>query len=137
MDNMTEHFTLNEFINSKTAKKLGINNSPSEEIKANLGELATLLEKIRIKWNSPIIITSGYRCEKLNKAVGGSKTSQHLKGQAADIISKNNKELFIMIMQMIADGEIKVGQLIDEYNYKWIHISTPHLRTDNQILHIK
>lgn len=134
---MAKYFKIEEFIRSDKAKRLGIDNSPSEAIKANLGELMTLLDKIRIKWNSPIFITSGYRCEKLNKAVGGSKTSQHLKGQAADIISKNNKELFIMIMQMIADGEITVGQLIDEYNYKWIHISTPHLRTDNQILHIK
>lgn len=134
---LTEHFTLEELTDSATAKKLKIDNTPTKEIKENLRELAQLLEKIRMKWNSPIIVTSGYRCKDLNKAVGGSKTSQHVKGQAADVICKNNKDLFILIQQMILNGDITVGQLIDEYNYKWLHISTPKLRTDNQIIHIK
>ena len=135
--NMTEHFKLNEFIKSDVAAKNGIDNTPSKEVIDNISELAVLLEKIRRKWNSPLIITSGYRCEKLNKLIGGAKNSQHLKGQAADIISKDNKELFKLIMQMVYNGEITIGQLIDEKNYRWLHISTPHLKTDNQILHLK
>ena len=75
----------------------------------------------------------------LNKAVGGSKTSQHLLGQAADIkASQNeNKALFQLIEKMVKDGEIQVGQLIDEYGYKWIHVSLPRTnKPNNQILHL-
>lgn len=137
MECLSKHFKLEEFINSPTANKLKIDNTPTDEIINNLLEVAELLEIIRNKYNHPIIITSGYRCKKLNDAVKGSKTSQHVKGQAADIISVNNKDLFMLIEQMIIKGQIKVGQLIDEKNYRWIHISTPHLNNNNQILHIK
>lgn len=138
---LTEHFTLEELTNSPTAKRLNIDNTPSKAITSNLMELSTLLEKIRNIYNKPIVVTSGYRCEKLNKAVGGVKTSQHVKGQAADIRSvsdstEDNKELFNVIVGMLLHKDIKVGQVIDEYNYNWIHVSTPHLNNNNQILHI-
>jgi hypothetical protein len=71
--------------------------------------------------------------------VGGSKTSQHAVGQAADITLGNptlNKKLFNMIVDMINKKEIRVGQLIDEYNYRWLHISTPYSKVNN-IIHIK
>lgn len=142
VDTMTEHFTLEELTNSPTAKRLKIDNTPSDTIKSSLMELSETLEKIRTKYKRPIIVTSGYRCEKLNKAVGGVKTSQHMKGEAADIRSvsdtkKDNKELFDLIVGMVLNKEIDVGQVIDEYNYNWVHISTPHLKNNNQILHIK
>jgi hypothetical protein len=133
---------LEELIKSSTANRLGIDNTPSKEIISNLTELSILLQKIRDIYNKPIIITSGYRSTKLNKAVGGSKTSQHRLGQAADIRSvsytkKDNQELFNIILGMIIQKDIEVGQLIDEYDYNWIHVSTPHLKNNNQILHIK
>lgn len=139
---LTEHFTLEELTNSPTAKRLNIDNTPSEKIEEELMETAQLLEKIRTVYKKPIIVTSGYRCEKLNKAVGGAKTSQHMKGQAADIRSvsdtpQDNKDLFMTIMGMMIQKEIEVGQLIDEYNYNWIHVSTPKQKNNNQILHIK
>lgn len=134
---MTEHFKLNEFIKSKTADIYKIDNTPTDEIITNLKELAVLLEKIRTKYNHPIIITSGYRCKELNNKIGGVPTSQHVKGQAADIICRDNRELFILIHEMIMNGEIEVGQLIDEKGYRWLHISTPHLKKNNQILHLK
>lgn len=139
---LTEHFTLEELVNSPTAKRLGIDNTPSKAITSNLMELSELLEKIRTIYGKPIIVTSGYRCEKLNKAVGGAKGSQHRLGQAADIRSvsdsiEDNKELFNVIVGMILQKEIEVGQLIDEYNYNWVHVSTPKLINNNQILHIK
>lgn len=134
---MTEHFKLNEFIKSKTADIYKIDNTPTDEIITNLKELAVLLEKIRTKYNHPIIITSGYRCKELNIKIGGVPTSQHVKGQAADIICRDNRELFILIHEMIMNGEIEVGQLIDEKGYRWLHISTPHLKKNNQILHLK
>lgn len=134
---LTEHFTLEELTQSNAADIYNIDNTPSKNIIVNLQEVANLLEKIRTKWKSPIIVTSGYRCAELNKKIGGVPTSQHLKGQAADITSRDNKQLFLLISQMVLDGEIKVGQLIDEKKYKWLHISTPHLKINNQILHLK
>lgn len=139
---MTKHFTLKELTQSATAVRLGIDNTPSKEVISNLTELAQLLEKIRTIYGKPMIVTSGYRCEKLNKAVGGAKGSQHRLGQAADIRSvsdsvEDNKELFNVIVGLIQKKQISVGQLIDEYNYNWVHVSTPKLKTNNQILHIK
>lgn len=137
---LSKNFTYEEMINSATAKRLNIDNTPSVK---ELGELRKLcqqvLQPIRDKYGKSITVTSGYRCEKLNKAVGGSKTSQHRYGQAADITLGNptlNKKLFNMILEMINKKEIKVGQLIDEYGYRWLHISLPYTKVNN-VLHIK
>ena len=100
-----------------------------------------MLQPIRDAWKGVIVVNSGYRCEALNKAVGGSKTSQHLKGEAADIKvggKERNRKLFNFIYKLISQGKIKVGQLIDEYGYSWVHVSLPREgKTNNQILHIK
>ena len=74
MNNMklTDNFTLEELIKSSTATKLNIDNNPTEEITSNLLELSTkILQPIRNVYGKPIVISSGYRCTKLNKAVGG------------------------------------------------------------------
>lgn len=139
---LTKNFTLEELIKSPTADRLKIDNTPTDKIISNLTELSELLQKVRDKYNKPIIVTSGYRCERLNKAVGGAKGSQHRLGQAADIRSvsdtqEDNQELFNLILGMMIQKDISVGQLIDEYDYNWIHVSTPHLKNNNQILHIK
>ena len=137
---LTEHFSLEELIKSSTAKAKKIDNTPTQAAKTNLQHLASnILEPIRLKYNKPIIVTSGYRSMALNKAVGGSKTSQHLLGQAADIKAPHNenKALFQLIEKMVKAGEIQVGQLIDEYGYKWIHVSLPRTnKPNNQILHL-
>lgn len=144
MEKFSHNFTYEEMVNSPTALRLKIDNTPNKQQKESLKKLATdILQKIRDKYGKPLIVTSGFRCEKLNKAVGGVRTSQHCKGEAADIRTvsdsiKDNKELFEFIKQMIDKGEIKVGQLIDEYNYNWVHVSLPRIgKTNNQILHIK
>lgn len=140
---LTKNFTLQELTKSATATRLKIDNTPSQRIIKNLTELASkVLQPIRDKYGKPIIVTSGYRCEQLNKAVGGVTFSQHCQGQAADIKSvsdsvADNKALFDLIVKMIKSGEIVVGQLIDEHNYNWLHISTPSNNKTNQILHIK
>lgn len=140
---LTKNFTLQELTKSATATRLKIDNAPSQRIIKNLTDLATkVLQPIRDKYGKPIIVTSGYRCEQLNKAVGGVTFSQHCQGQAADIKSvsdsvADNKALFDLIVKMIKSGEIVVGQLIDEHNYDWLHISTPSNNKTNQILHIK
>ena len=132
--------------NSSTAKAKGIDNTPSAEIKRNIETLVkNVLQPIRDAWGAPIIVTCGYRCPELNKAVGGVKSSDHLYGCASDIRTKEdtpskNKDLFNLIVKMAKDGTIKCRQIIDEFNYNWIHISINNNYNsyrDNQILHIK
>lgn len=137
-----KHFTLRELTRSATALRLGIENTPDERVTENLKKLVdTVLDPLREAYGKPIIVTSGYRCPRLNSSVGGSKTSQHVHGQAADIRSVSdlpgeNKVIFDIAKILMDDGKIKVGQLIDEYGYDWVHISTPGGHV-NQILHIK
>lgn len=135
---LSENFTLEELISSATARIRKIDNSPDNQQLKNLKLLAVnILQPIRIKYGKPIIVTSGLRSNSLNKAVGGAPTSQHIKGEAADIICENNKELWDLICGMILRGELKVGQLIDENNLSWIHVSLPDQRHLNQIIHVK
>lgn len=130
-----KYFTLNELCKSSTADQLGIDNSPNLEVSTNLMQLVYyILDPLREKYGKPIRVNGAYRCPELNKAVGGSKTSQHMKGLAADITvgsSAQNKKLF----QLIIDMDLPYDQLIDEKNFKWIHISyTKNPR--KQILHL-
>lgn len=140
--NFTKNFTYEELIKSGTAKRLGINNTPNEAEKAELRKLCEdVLQPIRDSWGKPIIVSSGFRCKKLNEKVNGATKSQHLLGKAADIhtlsdTAKENKELFNHIRGMIERGEIVVGQLIDEYGYDWIHVSSTSKEKKNQILHL-
>ena len=142
MEQFTKNFSYDELIASATAKRLGLDNTPTPEEKEKLRQLAEdILQPIRDSWKSPIVVTSGYRSEEVNKAVGGVKTSQHRLGEAADIKvggKERNRKLFNFIYKLISKGDIKVGQLIDEYSYSWIHISLPRKgKENNQILHIK
>lgn len=138
---MTKNFKLEEFIRSNTADRLGIDNIPDGATIANIKKLCEkVLQPIRDKYGYPIQVTSGYRSPKLNTAVGGSKTSQHLTGAAADITCTATLKgyLFDVIKKMIERGEIEVGQLIWEYGTKkepnWIHVSLPYSKK-NQILY--
>lgn len=135
--NLTQNFTLEELIKSDVANKYKIDNSPDEKMIKNLKSLCeNVLQPIRDRYNKPITVTSGYRCDKLNKKVGGVKTSQHLNGEAADLICDDKKSLFLLIQDMIKKGEIKVGQLINENNFSWIHVSLPTKNKLNQIIKI-
>ena len=143
MEQFTKNFSYDELIASSTAKRLGLDNTPNEQEKEKLRRLAIeLLQPIRDAWKSPIIVNSAFRSEQVNKAVGGVKNSQHRLGEAADITiggKDRNRKLFNFIYKLINQGKIKVGQLIDEYNYSWIHISLPRTngKPNNQILHLK
>ena len=139
---ISDNFNLEEFINSPTAEKYNIDNTPSEQVKNNIITLVrNILQPIRNVWNKPITVNSGYRCQALNNKVKGSKTSQHLTGDAADITTGNpqdNKKLFHLILDMAQQKKVVYGQLIDEYNYKWLHISNQIKgRKPNQDLHIR
>lgn len=142
MENFTKNFTYEELIYSPTANRLKLDNTPTEQQKANLKKLAIeILQPIRDAWGSSIVVTSGFRSTKVNKVIGGVSTSQHCSGSAADLkvggISQN-KKLFELITTLIKNGKIQVGQLINEYNYSWIHVSLPRKgKKNNQIFSIK
>lgn len=130
-----KYFTIMELIASGEAKKKKIDNTPPPDIKIKLSALINnLLDPIREKWGHPIMVNSGYRCPMLNKAVGGVATSQHTKGEAADITTGNknsNKKLFNMIVL----GGYDFDQLISENDYQWIHISYKAKNRRRQILY--
>lgn len=130
-----KYFTIKELSKSTTAKQKRINNSPNSEIVKNLEQLVdNILDPLRELYGKPIIVSSGYRCPALNKALGGSKTSQHMLGLAADITvgtPAKNKELFDLIQTM----NLPFDQLIDEKKFSWIHISFSK-NPRKQILHL-
>lgn len=137
---LSKNFTLSELTYSSTANANKVNNTPDRWELENLKKLCNeVLQPIRDKWDDSIFINSGFRNPIVNRLVKGSTSSQHLKGEAADITvgsKSRNKKLFDMILQMIENEEITVGQLIDEKDYSWIHISLPYKKV-NQILHLK
>ena len=124
--NVTMHFTIEELYASNKAKELGIDNKPSIQKMIHLVYLAAfVLEPLRVAMGMPIRITSGYRCEALNKAVGGVYNSQHLKGQAADICIDGDMTKGRKMFNYIRDN-LPFDQLIWEHNKAgiyWIHVS--------------
>ena len=123
---VTMHFTIEELYASETARKLGIDNTPSVQKMIHLVYLAAyVLEPLRVAMNRPIKIGSGYRCEKLNKLVGGVYNSQHMKGQAVDICIDGDMEFGKRIFNYIKD-HLPFDQLIWEHNKSgtyWVHVS--------------
>lgn len=125
---LSENFTLGEFIASDTAKKKGIDNTPTLVDIYHMRELCMyLLQPIRDAWGKPIKITSGFRSFKLNKAVGGSQTSVHQRGWAADIkpTSGSYKEFEAFVINFLKEHpEIRFDQAIRETSgsSKWLHI---------------
>ena len=118
---LTEHFEYEEFISSDTAKLGGIYNVPDDRQAACLALLAVkVLEPARQAYGKPIHVTSGYRSERLNKAVGGKQNSQHMRGQAADLVCDDLEALYDIIHELGV-----YDQLLLESNgkSKWIHVS--------------
>ena len=88
-----KYFTMAEMTNSETAKKRGIKNEPNPTQRANIETLVNeLLDKVRERWGKPLRVTSGFRCDELNTAVGGVKKSHHTLGCAADIVAGTPKD---------------------------------------------
>lgn len=125
---LSKNLSLLECTKSITAKRLDIDNTPSEEAIDNLKCIAgCVFQPLRDHFDVPIGINSGYRSEALNKAVGGSKTSQHMLGEALDIDADiygriSNKEIFDYIR-----GNLDYDQLIWEFggpsSPDWVHVS--------------
>lgn len=122
---LTDHFTLEEMIVSNKAYELGIDNMPPDVIIKNLKRLANKLEEIRMLFNKPVKVSSGFRCIQLNRAIGSSDTSQHVAGCAADFHIDGFSPRYIV--NMIIHSGIEFDQLIEEHldGRSWVHISIP------------
>lgn len=129
-----KYFTIPELERSTTAKRLDIDNTAPNDARTNLMALVdNVLDPLREAWGCPITVSSGYRCPRLNKAVGGVATSHHLRGMAADITTgnrANNRRLF----QKIIDLGLPFTQLIDESNFSWVHVSYDPSNLKQQVL---
>lgn len=121
-----KYFTIDELSASTEARKMGLDNTPTSEVIANLTELVEhVLDPLRDKYGRPIMVSSGYRCPRLNKAVGGSATSQHVKGEAADIYvtrPKEMAELFALIYYTLPFDQLIWERGTDDAP-AWIHVS--------------
>ena len=126
---LTKNFSLEELTRSDTAERKGIDNSPTAEHIHNLAALCeNVLQPLRDKIKHSIRVTSGYRSEKLNNAIGGSKTSEHSFGKAADIkliIDGENKSelLYLSILEMGIPFRQMIWEFGDEETPSWVHIS--------------
>lgn len=132
---LTPHFTKEEFEQSETAIRMGVDNTVPESLMPNLQRLAALLEKVRTLVG-PILITSGYRCQQVNLATGGALNSAHMQARAADIHVSGiaHRDL----ARYISGSAIKFDKLILEFD-AWCHIQ---VETDgeaprNQVLTAK
>ena len=126
----SDFFTLKELTKSSTATRLKIDNTPNEEVFRNLQYgVQMVLDPLRRIHQQPIIITSGYRCAQLNKAVGGVPNSWHTKGNAADIHIKNEieaREIFDILKTLPS-----VDTVLFEHsrNAQWIHVQWDMTKT--------
>lgn len=118
---LTPNFSLEQLIHSETAERERIDNTPAAEIVKNLRLLAQGLEQVRTLTGFHLEISSGYRCPKLNRHVGGAKTSQHTQGKAADFTCAEFGPP-VDIIKAIRDSDIDFDQCILEYA-RWVHIS--------------
>ena len=132
---LSKNFVLSEIIRSNTAKRLGISNEPKKEHLKNLQRIVTnILQPLRDNLG-PIRISSGYRSPSLNRAISGSNKSQHTKGQALDLQfwkegQMCNKEIY----DWIVESGLDFDQMINEFDYSWIHLSLRKKDNRKQVL---
>jgi zinc D-Ala-D-Ala carboxypeptidase len=135
---LSPNFHLSELIASQSATRWGINNTPDEPVKQSLTALAIhVLQPVRDHFDKPVIVSSGYRSPQLNRIIGGSRTSQHMTGHAADFEIPSIPNL--TVAEWIRDN-LSFDQLILEFytggNTGWIHCSYISNRNRKQILTI-
>lgn len=120
---MMRYFTIAELCRSVTADRRGIDNRCKQVHVANLTALVNhVLDPLREAYGKPIHVNSGFRSPALNKAVGGSPTSDHMQGRAADITGgslEENRRLFNLVQSL----GLPFDQLIDEKDFAWVHVS--------------
>lgn len=134
---LSKNLSLSEVVRSESAKRRGINNMPTSEHLENLKDLAlNVFQPIRDHFKVPIHISSGYRSRILNNAVNGAAKSQHCLGEAIDIdvdgTSITNKQVFDFIKD-----NLEFDQLINEFDYSWVHVSFKKGSNRKQVLRAK
>ena len=118
---LSKNFVLSEITRSNTAKRLNISNEPTKEHLHNMQMLiGDLIQPMRDDIG-PVRISSGYRSKELNRAIGGSSKSQHCKGEALDL-------------QFWFEGKMNNNQMINEFDFAWIHISLKSKGNRKQVL---
>jgi hypothetical protein len=136
MTMISKHISTAEATESATALRLGIKNVPNEaELEAMKYVAENLFEPIREWYSKPIKVNSFFRCVALNKAVKGSLTSGHVLGNSIDISGGNkveNKKIF----DFIKTSGLDFDQVINEYDFTWIHISLKKTGNRKQVLKI-
>lgn len=132
---LSKNFTLAEITHSNTAKRLGIKNEPNKKHLQNIQQLISGVVQPLRSAIGPIRVSSGYRSPNLNRAIGGSTKSQHCRGQALDLQfwergEMNNKKIYDWILS----SGIEFDQMINEFDYSWIHISFNEEKNRKQVL---
>lgn len=126
----SDFFTLEEFIRSSTAQRLKIDNTPSDEVIRNIEYgVQMVLDPLRRILQAPIIITSGYRCAELNKAVGGVSNSWHTKGNAADIRVKDEEEAKAIFQSLKTLPSVDTVLFEHSAHSIWMHVQWDMERT--------
>ena len=117
---LSKYFTYNELTFSETAKRLKYTNAPPPKELKSLTNTAQQLDKVRELIGCPVIVTSGYRSLAVNRAIGSSDNSQHVKGEAVDFRTAEYSPR--KIVELIKGSSIEFDQLILEFD-SWVHIS--------------
>lgn len=118
---LSTYFTQDELTVSDYAARYGMNNEPDQRARESLRYTAIQLDRVRSLLGVPVLVSSGYRSPRVNEAVGGSKRSQHMLGQAVDFIAPSFGSPRAVAL-CIAESHIPFDQLILEYG-RWVHIS--------------
>ena len=124
---LSPHFTVMEFERSDTAKRMGIDNTVPNQLLPNIQALCeNVLEPLRQQFDEPVYISSGYRSPALNSSVNGAKKSQHMKGEAADIYSRQGakrlREWYLWMVDNLSFDQL-IWESRDGGRRKWIHVS--------------
>jgi hypothetical protein len=128
MNKISKHISYAEGVKSKTASRLGIDNTPDEDQLEAMGVVARkVFEPVRVEYNTPIAVTSFFRSKSLNEAIGGSNTSQHCTGEAIDIDAHiyggvTNKEIFDYIKDNLVYDQL-IWEFGTDDEPDWIHVS--------------
>ena len=124
--NLTPHFTLDEMLKSQTALRMGLDNSPEpDQLDSLLALCENVLEPIRIHWAKPVVVNSGFRALPVNRAIGSRDTSQHAKGEAADIEIPgiDNLALYYWIAEELDFDQLILEFYTGEPSSGWVHVS--------------
>jgi zinc D-Ala-D-Ala carboxypeptidase len=128
-ERLSPHLTLEEFTRSDTATRLGIDNSLPENLLEAAIQTGVMLERIRKVLGTPMLISSGYRCPELNKAIGSGTASDHTKAEALDFKAPRFGSPLAICQALLPHmQQLGIGQMI--YEHSWVHIST---RTPNNV----